>query len=330
MTSYDVSAVRQLERLARYQGRRTAILYEGRALNYRELRDLVARLGAGLRADGVGPGDRIAYAGLNSLTFLVGYLAAAWVGAAYVPLNFRLAGPELRDILLDARPDVLLAEPAQAAIIDPLLDVLDIRRRYLIDDDPSAYADVTLSSGWESYSGFLAAQDPSVPALRRTEEDLAVVLYTSGTTGRAKGVTLTHGNLWWNWINVDSVVDTRVGDVSLAIAPLFHIGGLNAVTLRTLTRGGTVIVRRTFDPAQALRDLVEHRVNSMFVVPAMLAAIRREPGFAEADLSELRSTIAAGALVPPALIESYAAKGVSLQQAWMIGLPSRNASATSQ
>jgi len=316
MTSYDVSAVRQLERLARYQGRRTAILYEGRALDYSELRDLVARLGAGLRADGVGPGDRIAYAGLNSLAFLVGYLATAWVGAAYVPLNFRLAGPELRDILLDARPDVLLAEPAQAAIIDPLLEPLDIRRLYLIDDDPSAYADATLSSVWESYSEFVAAHDPSVPALSRTEEDLALVLYTSGTTGRAKGVTLTHGNLWWNWVNVDSVVDTRVGDVSLAIAPLFHIGGLNAVTLRTLTRGGTVIVRRTFDPAQALRDLVEHRVNSMFVVPAMLAAIRREPGFAEADLSELRSTIAAGAPVPPALIESYAAKGVSLQQAW--------------
>lgn len=316
MTSNDVSAVRQLERLARFHGDEAAIIYEDGVLTYGEVRDLVAHLAAGLRADGIGPGDRVAYAGLNSLTFIVGYFAAAWVGAAYVPLNFRLAGAELRLIMLDARPDVLIAEPAQAAIIDEFLPELGIRRPLLIDDDGSIPEASSVSAAWESYSAFRAAHAPTSPAVARTEDDLAVVLYTSGTTGRAKGVELTHGNIWWNWVNVDSVVDTRAGDVSLAIAPLFHIGGLNAVTLRTLTRGGTVIVRRAFDPAQALADLVNHRVNSMFVVPAMLAAIRRVPGFAEADLSALRSTIAAGAPVPPALIESYAKKGVSLQQAW--------------
>lgn len=316
MTTNDVSAVRQLERLARFHGGQTAIVYEETALTYSELRDLVARLAAGLRADGIGPGDRVAYAGLNSLTFVVGYLAAAWVGAAYVPLNFRLAGAELRLIMLDARPDVLIAEPAQAAVIDGFLPELGIRRPLLVDDDPAIPEAAAVSSEWASYSAFRDRHAPTAPAVARVEDDLAAVLYTSGTTGRAKGVELTHGNIWWNWVNVDSVVDTRAGDVSLAIAPLFHIGGLNAVTLRTLTRGGTVIIRRAFDPAQALADLVNHRVNSMFVVPAMLAALRREPGFAEADLSALRSTIAAGAPVPPALIESYARKGVNLQQAW--------------
>jgi fatty-acyl-CoA synthase len=316
MANNDVGAVRQLERLARFRGDQTAIVYEDAALSYRELRDLVARLAAALRADGIGPGDRIAYAGLNSLTFLAGYFASTWVGAAYVPLNFRLAGAELRLIMLDARPDVLIAEPAQAAIIEGFLPELGIRRPLLIDDDPSIPEAPEVSAVWESYAAFRTAHEPTAPSVPRGEDDLAVVLYTSGTTGRAKGVELTHGNIWWNWVNVDSVVDTRAGDVSLAIAPLFHIGGLNAVTLRTLTRGGTVIVRRAFDPAQALADLVTHRVNSMFVVPAMLSAIRRVPGFFEADLSALRSTIAAGAPVPPALIESYAEKGVRLQQAW--------------
>lgn len=316
MANNDVGAVRQLERLARFRGDQTAIVYEDAVLSYRELRDLVARLAAALRADGIGPGDRIAYAGLNSLTFLAGYFASTWVGAAYVPLNFRLAGAELRLIMLDARPDVLIAEPAQAAIIEGFLPELGIRRPLLIDDDPSIPEAPEVSSVWESYAAFRAAHEPTAPAVPRGEDDLAVVLYTSGTTGRAKGVELTHGNIWWNWVNVDSVVDTRAGDVSLAIAPLFHIGGLNAVTLRTLTRGGTVIVRRAFDPAQTLADLVTHRVNSMFVVPAMLSAIRRVPGFFEADLSALRSTIAAGAPVPPALIESYAEKGIRLQQAW--------------
>nr|WP_221446669.1 long-chain fatty acid--CoA ligase [Microbacterium thalassium] len=293
-----------------------AIVYEDREYDYAEFLDLVHHFAAALRADGIGPGDRIAYAGVNSLTFLTGYFAAAWIGAAFVPLNFRLAGPELRVILLDARPDVLIAEPYHARLIDPFLDELGVRHPLLIDDDEALADEEPPSPRWQSYAAFRTSWDePATPA-HRTEDDLAVVLYTSGTTGRSKGVMLTHGNIWWNWVNVDSVVDTRVGDVSLAIAPLFHIGGLNAVTLRTLTRGGTVVVRRAFDPAQALDDLVTRRVNSMFVVPAMLAAIQRQPGFADADLTALRSTIAAGAPVPPALIASYAERGVFLQQAW--------------
>ena len=147
-------------------------------------------------------------------------------------------------------------------------------------------------------------------------DDLALLMYTSGTTGHAKGVQLTHGNIWWNAINIDSVADTRRGDVNLATAPLFHIGALNSFTLRSLTRGGTTLIRRKFDPKQTLRDLVEFRVNTFFAVPSMFAAIARVPGFADADLSELRTAIVAGAPVPPHLILNYANHGVMLQQAW--------------
>ena len=316
MTVNDVSPVRHLVRHATHHRNATALIYEGGVWTYGEFAEHVHRLAAALRSDGIGPGDRIAYAGVNSVSFLTGYFAAAWVGAAFVPLNFRLAGPELREILLDARPDVLIAEPYHARLIDPFLGELSVRRPLIVDDDPAAAADEAPTAEWQSYGRFRVSVTAGAPPAPRHEDDLAVVLYTSGTTGRAKGVMLTHGNIWWNWVNVDTVVDTRVGDVCLAIAPLFHIGGLNALVLRTLTRGGTVVVRRIFDPAQTLDDLVRLRVNSMFVVPAMLAAIQRQPGFAEADLGALRSTIAAGAPVPPALIASYAERGVYLQQAW--------------
>ncbi|GAA5036081.1 long-chain fatty acid--CoA ligase [Microbacterium fluvii] len=316
MIANDISPVRHLQRHAAQHGAATAVVYEGREWTYREFADEIHRFAAALRADGIGPGDRIAYAGVNSITFIAGYFAAAWVGAAFVPLNFRLAGPELRAILLDARPDVLVAEPYHAGLIDPFLGELSVRRPLLVDDDAAAASDVSLAADWQSYEAFRRSATGEAPPVTRHEDDLAVVLYTSGTTGRSKGVLLTHGNIWWNWVNVDTVVDTRVGDVYLAVAPLFHIGGLNALTLRTLTRGGTVVVRRAFDPAQALDDLVNLRVNTMFVVPAMLAAIGRQPGFADADLTALRSTIAAGAPVPPALIASYAERGVYLQQAW--------------
>ncbi|WP_197280982.1 acyl-CoA synthetase [Microbacterium sp. No. 7] len=315
MNDVDISAVTQIARHARVHGESVAVVYEDREVTYRELLTLSGRFAAGLRADGVGPGDRVAYAGLNSLTFLVTCFASIWVGAAFLPLNFRLAGPEVRAVLEDARPDVLVAEPMQAATVGAALDELSIRHALLVDDDPLVQH-AEPEGPWEPFSAFRDRHGSIPPHLPQTAHDLAALLYTSGTTGRAKGVMLTHGNLWWNWVNVDSVVDTRAGDVSLAVAPLFHIGGFNALSLRTITRGGTLVVRRTFDPAQALDDLVSRRVNSMFLVPAMLAGIQRQPGFGDADLSALRSTIVAGAPVPPALIATYAQKGVSLQQAW--------------
>lgn len=312
----DISPIRQIARHADQHGAMSAVIYEGQHISYVELYREVGALAAGFRADGVGPGDRIAYAGHNSLNLLVTYFAAAWVGAAFLPLNFRLAGEEIRQVLLNARPDVLVSEPAQVEVIDDFVEELSVRLALYIDDDPNIENTLEASRGWRSFHSFRTQQIQIPPHEPQHEDDLAALLYTSGTTGVAKGVMLTHGNLWWGQVNVDSVIDTRFGDVTLAVAPLFHIGGFNAFTLRAVTRGGTVVIRRQFDPAQALADLVTFRVNSMFLVPAMLAAIQRQEGFEEADLSSLRATTVAGAPVPPALIESYAQKGVLLLQAW--------------
>ena len=99
-------------------------------------------------------------------------------------------------------------------------------------------------------------------------------------------------------------------------APLFHIGALDSFVLRTLVRGGTVVVRRSFEPRTCLDDLVTHRVNSMFGVPQMFAALARVPGAFERDLTSLRTVVIAGAPVPPSLVELYARQGLLLQQAW--------------
>lgn len=312
----DISPIRQIARHASEHSGMDAVVYEGQRVSYADFHAEIGRFAAGLRADGVGVGDRVAYAGYNSQNFLVTYFAAVWVGATFLPLNFRLAGAELRPVVIDARPDVLVAEPAQAAQLDGFLEELSVRRALLIDDDPNISEIPDVVSEWYSYKAFRNAHTEIPPHVPQHDDDLAALLYTSGTTGHPKGVMLSHGNLWWGQVNVDSVIDTRYGDVSLAVAPLFHIGGFNAFTLRTISRGGTVVIRRHFDPAQALSDLVSYRVNNMFLIPAMLGAIQRQDGFDEADLSDLRSTTVAGAPVPPALIEQYAQKGVLLQQAW--------------
>lgn len=314
--SVDISPIKQIARHAREHGEMDVIVYEGRHVSYADFYEEVGRFAMSLREDGVGAGDRIAYAGHNSQNFLVTYFATVWLGAAFVPLNFRLVGLELRAVLIDSRPDVLVAEPLQAAQLDKFLDELSVRCALLIDDDPVIVESPTLTGTWLSYGDFRNTHSKIPTHVPQYEDDLAALLYTSGTTGHPKGVMLSHGNLWWGQQNVDSVIDTRFGDVTLAVAPLFHIGGFNAFTLRTITRGGTVVIRRQFNPEQALADLTAHRVNSMFLVPTMLAAIQRQAGFDKADLSELRSTTVAAAPVPSALIEQYAQKGVFLQQAW--------------
>ncbi|GAA3893743.1 hypothetical protein GCM10022243_68240 [Saccharothrix violaceirubra] len=258
----------------------TAVRCGAVVLGYPELVRRAGRLAARLGE----PGGRVAYLGGNSPELLITYLACAWHGSTFVPVNPRLSVAEADAVLRHCG--------AHAAVVEP--------------GHPHAALDVRRVTG-EGEPGKPVACAP---------DDLAMLLYTSGTTGRPKGVRLTYGNLHANGEGFGSVADTRPDDVNLVVTPLAHIGGLNCFTLRSLRRGGTTVLHRSFDPARVLRDLVAHRVNTMFAVPSMYAAIARVPGFADADLSALRVPIVSGAPVPPALIRLYAEHGVALQQAW--------------
>ncbi|MEW2396320.1 long-chain fatty acid--CoA ligase [Streptomyces sp. NPDC046862] len=315
MAAVDISPATALHRRARHPSP-AAVVHEGREITAGELSRTVGAFAAGLSESGLRRGDRIAYLGLNSVTFLETLFAAAHLGAVFVPVNFRLAADEVRHILNDCGAHTLVVEEGHRELVESVLAGVPARNHVLVDTDPGSPAAPTPAEVWTPLSSLRGPDRPVREPVALYDDDLAALMYTSGTTGRPKGVMLTHGNFWWNAVNVDSVVDTRSDDVNLAVAPLFHIGGLNALTLRTLVRGGTVVLRRGFDPAQCLDDLVRHRVNSVFAVPAMFAALARVPGFAEADLGALRSAIVAGAPVPPQLIRHYAERGVLLQQAW--------------
>ncbi|MDX3523645.1 long-chain fatty acid--CoA ligase [Streptomyces scabiei] len=315
MAAVDISPAAALHRRAPY-ATATAVVYEGREVSASQLSDTVKEFAAGLSEYGVRRGDRLAYLGFNSVTFLETLFAAAHLGAVFVPLNFRLAADEVRHILNDCGAHTLVVEEGHRELVESLLADVPVRRHLLVDTDPDCPATNEPAPTWTPLSALRGTGRPVREPVALHDDDLAALMYTSGTTGRPKGVMLTHGNLWWNAVNVDAVVDTRADDVNLALAPLFHIGGLNAFTLRTLVRGGTVVLRRAFDPAQCLRDLVDHRVNTFFAVPAMYAALARTPGFADADLGALRSAVVAGAPVPSQLIRDYGEAGLLLQQAW--------------
>ena len=286
---------------------RKALSFEGMTWTYAEIQQRIDRLAAALRAGGVCRGDRVGFLGLNQPAFLETLFAAARLGAAFVPLNFRLTGPELAYIIDDAGLHTLVADAPHRAVIDGIRAQLPCRR-YCSADQPA--------DGWPDIGALIAAHGPITSGERVDADDVALIMYTSGTTGRPKGAMLTHGNIWWNNTNGLLTIDILEGDVSLVVAPLFHIGGLNVTTLMTWQKGGHLLLHRGFDPQRFLADVEKYRVTSTFAVPAMLLFVSQQPGFASADLSSLRLIVCGGAPVPEPLLRVYEQRGIPINQGY--------------
>lgn len=303
-------------RIARYHPSHRAMVYEDQTLTYGQMDVEIRRWAAWLVTEGVEPGTRVAYLGHNSRSFVFTMFATWWLGGVFMPLNFRLAREEIAGLLERGEPRVLVVEPSHQDLVEALTVGAGVTR-LLVDDDPAIPMASEPAGFWRLASRVMSERDPrSVEPRAVTMDELAILMFTSGTTGLPKGVQLTFGNVFWNSVNVDTMVDTRPGDVNLAVAPLFHIGALNSFTIRAFVRGNVNVLRRRFDPARTLRDVQEFKCNSAFLVPAQLSAMAQQAEFGDADLSTLRAIIAAGAPVPPALITKYSMKGVLVQQAW--------------
>ncbi|MEO8814778.1 MAG: long-chain fatty acid--CoA ligase [Mycobacterium sp.] len=283
-----------------------ALTFDGRTWTYGEFADRIDRLAAELAAGGVARGDRVGYVGVNHPDFLVTLFAAARIGAAFVPLNWRLTGEELAYILADAEVHTLLADAERAAVIDRVRAEVGLRRVIALAP----------ASGWAVLDDLLGTRAPLGNPVFPAPEEVAVIMYTSGTTGRPKGAMLTHANLFWNNVNALLAFDTSQHDISLVCAPLFHIGGLNVTTLLTLQKGGRIVLMPTFDPGRALELIAEHRVTTMFGVPAMFLFMSQLPQFAETDLSSIRSFVCGGAPVPEPLILRYGERGIPFAQGY--------------
>ena len=293
-----------------------AIRYAGRTLTYAGLDDRVRRLARALRGLGTGPGSRVAYLGPNHPAFLETMFATWSAGAIFVPLNMRLAGPELAYQLADCGAALLVYAPEQAAMV---ADICGVGGRGPAGRGPGLRHLVALArpaAGDHDYERLLAGPPTEPVDLPVSLDDPALIMYTSGTTGRAKGATLTHGNITWNAINVVVDADFRADEVALAVAPLFHTAALNMLCLPTMLKGGMVAIEPAFDPARVLELIARYRVTSMFGVPAIYDAIAAVPGWADADTSSLRMLLCGGAPVPDATIRRYTSRGLTFIQGY--------------
>lgn len=269
----------------------------GARLSYAELDLRVGRIAWSLQESYHLPkGARIAILSQNRFAHIELIFAAARAGLVVVPLNWRLAASELSAIVQDFRPSLLIYEPEFAAIATQALEGSACVRLPL--DDPQGYEALQSKA-----AGTIGTMAP------RSDEDLWMLLYTSGTTGRPKGVMQTFGMVYVNAVNTLISGKVAPGDVFLNVLPFFHTGGLNLYTLPILMSGGTVIIERRFDPEATLMYL-SNDVDSMFAVPAIYLALANHPAFPSTRFRRLRNLSVGGAPIPPVIGEAFAKKGI--------------------
>lgn len=295
------------EGLARWLPRRrlknpdkTALVFGERSLTYREVADAVERAAAVLRARGVGRGDRVAYFGENSPRFLQTMFAAAHIGAVFVPVNTRLAPPEIAHILTDSGARIVIHDPGAGD-----------RIRAAAPD-----ADVLAADGPDGFDALAAAAAPDPVTEPSAADDPAAIIYTSGTTGRAKGAVLTHANLTWVAINCIIDYDVSASDVALMISPLFHVASLGMGALPIVLKGATLVLEPGFDPGRALAQIERHGVTMLSGVPTTYQMMADHENWARTDLSSLRKLTCGGSPVPDRVMNAYEARGLSFSQGY--------------
>jgi fatty-acyl-CoA synthase len=284
-----------------------ALTCDGVTWSYRELVQRIESMSAVLAAGGVKPGACVGYLGLNDPMFVVVLFASARLGAICVPLNFRLTGAELQFVIGDAGVHTLVVGEEHIEVIDGVRSQLACQR--FIHRGAGA-------TGWESASALMAAPPPVPAAVPVRADDVAVIMYTSGTTGNPKGAMLTHGNFWANNLNEILLWDMVSSDVTLNFAPMFHVGGLLCGSMSTLVAGGHLVLQRAFEPGAVMRAITQYRVSVTFGVPAMLLFMTQHPDFEQADLSSLRLVSVGGAPMPEPLLELFNARHIPVHQGY--------------
>jgi fatty-acyl-CoA synthase len=287
-------------RRARMSPDRTAIRYGESTSSYAEVAERATRLAHALAAQGVRGGDRVGYLGRNHPALAETLFACGLLGAVFVPLNTRLAVPELEFILDDAGVETLLWAPEFTHEIGELR-AHSSRRHLALDTD---YEPMLADASAESIDKAVAL------------EDVCMIQYTSGTSGRPKGVMLSHANIAWNCYNLLLDVDVASDEISLVAAPMFHTAALNQLFLPTFLKGATALLVPAFDPREALRLITSERVTWMFGVPTMYLAMAQAPEWDDADLASIRVLMCGGAPVPEPLIRTYQQRGLTFVQGY--------------
>ncbi len=302
----DISA--WIDRHGGFTPDKHAICYGDSKITYGEL---AARIGATAwvlqNEFGVARGDRVAFLGLNHPDEIVLLFACARLGAILMPMNWRLEGPEQRAVMADCTPKVLFAD---AGYLPRGQQILDAKITRLVGVGPCPDGMITLND--------LLASGGSVDLAdgQGGEDDPVLICYTSGATGRPKGVVLRQKALQANALNSRHMHGMGSDDVVLTTLPLFHVGGMNIQSTPVLYCGGTLVLHPAFDVDATFNALPEHGITLTVLVPAQISAMMDDNRWNSDTLSGLRMISTGSTLVPRALIRDVHKVGVPLIQVY--------------
>lgn len=286
---------RQIEKHAAQAPDALAICFEDEAISFAELKRL-AKIAAHtlLRDYGIRSGDRVTYLGLNHPDMLVILLACERIGAIFNPLNSRLAAAEYAYLLEDAEPSLLVADQNFWALAKEI-----------------AGGQLHLIKPEQIHS--LSVEESALPAPVDENEALLLV-YTSGTTGRPKGVILSRKAVAANIANCQHLYNFKPGQKVQITLPLFHVGGLCILLLPALTNGATIHLHQKFDPVSTLNEIAEQQITTSIFVPAQMAAMMGLPQWDLTDLSSMSYVVVGSSIIPLPQIQNFHARGIPVSQ----------------
>lgn len=285
-----------------------ALVYQERRFTYSEFNLRVNRLANGLWELGIRKGDRVAALLLNGNEFLEAFYACAKLGAVYVPINFRLGASEVEYIMNDTGAQIFIYSAQLLNVAKEVISHTRLSHGIQVGGQPE---DAVLG-----YESVLDANSDKEPVFDVEWEDLFLIMYTSGTTSRPKGVMLTHFSFRSTLLDVLNCAPFRSSDTGLTVAPLFHAGAMMNWTMPILYQGGTVVIEDKFEPVSLLQTIEKWKITSLFLVPAMWVTIKNTPEIDKYDISSLHFCITGGATTPAPVIEFYQKRGISLMEGY--------------
>lgn len=270
-----------------------AIKYQDKKITYNKMHENIIKYAAYYQKIGIQHGDTIALSSINSPEFIYAYFGATKIGATVVPLNFMLTLEEISYIISDSKSNILVIHKKifeKIGVTEEIIKCkLSLKNVIVID---SIFTDSIIEN-----------DNISMPVL--SENEVSTLLYTSGTTGKPKGVMLTHHNLLSNTKSFIKVLDVKNDEIFLCVLPMFHTFGFTVTILAPFYLGASIVIHETFHPKETIRSLIEDKITILCAVPSMYVILSQLLKAENISLPQLKLAVSGGAPLPVEVLQSF-------------------------